>query len=111
MEPDQIDMMSEQELKLELRKLVKENITLRAKIKAHNSDYPESVYKLTEIEKLIYSYGQIDGDHHKTWVLDQIMRIIKGDKYDGWVDNYEHTDNQGKSCDEREYTWEVGIAP
>lgn len=24
------------------------------------------------------SYGQIDGDHHKAWVLDQIARILKG---------------------------------
>ena len=26
----------------------------------------------------IESYGQIDGDHHKLWVLDQIVRIMKG---------------------------------
>jgi hypothetical protein len=23
-------------------------------------------------------YGQIDGDHHKAWVLDQVARILKG---------------------------------
>lgn len=23
-------------------------------------------------------YGQIDGEHHKTWVLDQVARILKG---------------------------------
>lgn len=23
-------------------------------------------------------YGQIDGAHHKTWVLDQVARILKG---------------------------------
>lgn len=23
-------------------------------------------------------YGQIDGEHHKTWVLDQIARVLKG---------------------------------
>jgi hypothetical protein len=26
----------------------------------------------------IGSYGQIDGDHHKSWVLDQVARILKG---------------------------------
>jgi hypothetical protein len=26
----------------------------------------------------IESYGQIDGDHHKAWVLDQVARILKG---------------------------------
>lgn len=26
----------------------------------------------------IESYGQIDGDHHKTWVLDQAARVLMG---------------------------------
>ena len=26
----------------------------------------------------IGSYGQIDGGHHKLWVLDQVARILKG---------------------------------
>lgn len=26
----------------------------------------------------IECYGQIDGAHHKTWVLDQVARILKG---------------------------------
>ena len=26
----------------------------------------------------IGSYGQIDGAHHKLWVLDQVARILKG---------------------------------
>lgn len=26
----------------------------------------------------IESYGQIDGDHHKAWVLDQVARILHG---------------------------------
>lgn len=25
-------------------------------------------------------YGQIDGEHHKTWVLDQVARILNGTK-------------------------------
>ena len=24
----------------------------------------------------IFAYGQIDGDHHKSWVLDQVARIL-----------------------------------
>lgn len=28
----------------------------------------------------ISRYGQIDGEHHKTWVLDQVARILKGTK-------------------------------
>jgi len=26
----------------------------------------------------ISAYGQIDGSHHKQWVLDQVARILKG---------------------------------
>lgn len=26
----------------------------------------------------IERYGQIDGDHHKLWVMDQVVRILKG---------------------------------
>lgn len=26
----------------------------------------------------IHAYGQIDGSHHKTWVLDQVSRILQG---------------------------------
>jgi hypothetical protein len=26
----------------------------------------------------INMYGYIDGEHHKTWVLDQVARILKG---------------------------------
>jgi hypothetical protein len=28
----------------------------------------------------IQKYGSIDGDHHKTWVIDQIARIVNGTK-------------------------------
>jgi hypothetical protein len=28
--------------------------------------------------EFIGSYGQIDGSHHKTWVLDQVARILHG---------------------------------
>lgn len=30
--------------------------------------------------KFIEQYGQIDGAHHKAWVLDQVARILKGTK-------------------------------
>jgi len=41
----------------------------------------------------INAYGQIDGDHHKLWVLDQVVRILKGTKIiitiAKWDDGYE----------------------
>lgn len=57
---------------------------------------------------LAWDYGQIDGDHHKMWVIDQMVRIIFGDKekYKEWVNEYEKTDEYGDK-----YSWEIGIAP
>ncbi len=58
------------------------------------------------IMSLIAKYGQIPGDHHKAWVLDQIARIIMGVNYDDWVANM----RGGKEGDEM-YDYEIGIAP
>jgi len=86
----------------------------------------------------ISRYGQIDGDHHKAWVLDQVARILNGTpvvvkeahwvnegnshkeyrvwtaeepspEYKAWV-----TEMLGKydaENDEYEYAYEEGIAP
>lgn len=67
--------------------------------------------KLQSIEDLIYSYAQISGSHHKMWVLDQILRVVKGGEYEKWVEKYEYMDDEGVKQTEKEYTWDVGIAP
>ena len=67
--------------------------------------------KLKRIEKIIVSYSQTDGAHHKAWVFDQIMRIIKTVDYDKFVKEYEYRDVYGKKTDEKTYTWDEGIAP
>lgn len=82
--------------------------------------------------EFISRYGQIDGDHHKAWVLDQVARILKGTKvyvklavwlsgehdwrliveepsleYKLWVEEM-----KGEfDGDEYQYTYEEGIAP
>lgn len=78
----------------------------------------------------IFSYGQIDGDHHKQWVLDQVNRILNdtpiilkearwdngktelrfntgepSQKYLDWVENYK-VDEEGE-----EYYYDEGICP
>lgn len=63
-----------------------------------------------QIEKVLeiaFQYGQIDGDHHKTWVIDQIVRILTGEKYNEFVKEYETDEETG----EKEWTWKNGIAP
>jgi hypothetical protein len=79
-------------------------------------------------------YGQIDGSHHKQWILDQVARILLGTpvlvslakwdngdeeerfetadppsaEYLAWVDDHRGaTDEDG----EREYSYDEGIAP
>ena len=51
-------------------------------------EFPVDVSKHPEYSKwtpadwamvFIEKYSGIDGDHHKTWVFDQVARILKGD--------------------------------
>ena len=51
-------------------------------------------------------YGGIEGTHHKTWVIDQMVRTLTGVKYYQWV--REH--NEGKEGPDT-YEWDKGIAP
>lgn len=85
--------------------------------------YTPALWALLFTEK----YGQIDGDHHKAWVIDQCARILHGtpvivsiakwkggrfeyrfnlsepsSAYKAWVTEYE---------EEGEYEWDTGIAP
>lgn len=80
----------------------------------------------------IGSYGQIHGAHHKLWVLDQVVRILKGTpvivtlakwsngyqeyrhtlgeptaEYHAWVEMMLDRDEDG----EPQYAYDVGIAP
>jgi hypothetical protein len=48
------------------------------------------------------SYGQIEGDHHRAWVIDQMVRALLASGYDEFVKNY---------TKDGSYTWDVGIAP
>ena len=45
------------------------------------------------------------------WVLDQVIRIIKEDNYNDFVNAYEYTDRHGNPTEEKEYEWDIGIAP
>lgn len=75
----------------------------------------------------IESYGQIDGSHHKQWVLDQVARILKGTKiilkeakWDNGQSEYRVTlDEPSKKykdwvvdmLGDGEYDYDDGIAP
>lgn len=81
--------------------------------------------------KFIWMYGQIDGAHHKQWVIDQVTRILNNapvvvseDKFDDgqteyrfhagtsiqyeeWVKSYQGEFEDG----EYEYSYDEGISP
>ena len=54
---------------------------------------------------LAVKYGQKGGAHHKAWVIDQMVRVLAGDRYDELVK--EHSAGDGPAS----YTWDRGIAP
>lgn len=55
---------------------------------------------------VIHRYGGIDGDHHKTWVIDQVVRALTGDGYEQWV-----IEQRGGEDGPETYSWDVGIPP
>lgn len=62
--------------------------------------------KIKKALEIAFNYGSIDGDHHKMWVIDQMVRILTGRNYKQWVADY---------CDGEDgpdsYEWDEGIAP
>lgn len=63
------------------------------------------------IEKALdfaWQYGQIDGSHHKMWVIDQMVKALCGseEEYNKWVNEYEEPFESGDY-----YEWDTGIAP
>lgn len=57
---------------------------------------------------IAFKYGDTDGAHHKTWVIDQMVRrlLADPDAYAQWV--AEH--NKGEDGPDT-YEWDKGIAP
>lgn len=62
--------------------------------------------KIKEALNIAWSYGQIDGAHHKMWVIDQMVRVLCGNDYEKWIKAYE-TPFGGNDY----YKWDAGIAP
>lgn len=58
--------------------------------------------------ELAWSYGQIDGSHHRVWVIDQMVRALCGsdEEYTKWVQAYTAPLDDGDY-----YEWDTGIAP
>lgn len=57
--------------------------------------------RIDEALDLAFNDAQIDGAHHKAWVIDQMVRALTSDDYEQWVADYEKDG----------YEWDTGIAP
>lgn len=66
----------------------------------------ESEERIQVALDIAIQYGGIDGEHHKMWVIDQMVRALSGDTYNRLIVN---------ACDREDgpdtYDWDVGIAP
>ncbi len=62
--------------------------------------------KIGGVLLLIYCYVGIDGDHHKQWLIDKIVRTLTGEEYEAWIKVYENGEDGPQT-----YKWDVGIPP
>lgn len=62
--------------------------------------------RINKAIELAVRYGGFDGDHHKAWVIDQMVRVLAGERYEQIV---------REACEGEDgpdtYSWETGIAP
>lgn len=96
---------------------------------------------MAESLSLILNFSQIDGAHHKAWILDQVTRKLTGPNYQAFVDHHDlgevegldlkdpdalatarkiaegdyydgdFTDEEIERIEDSYYSWDEGIAP
>lgn len=64
------------------------------------------VERVQQAIDLAVRYGGIDGDHHKSWVIDQMVRALAGADYEAIV-----ADAKSGEDGPETYAWDEGIAP
>lgn len=71
-----------------------------------NISATEAAERMSTALGVAIMFGGIDGEHHKTWVIDQIVRALTGPDYDEVI---------RVACDGEDgpntYVWNTGIAP
>lgn len=72
--------------------------------KKTTSEEPEA--KIKEALRLALEFSGYDGDHHKAWAIDQMVRVLAGDYYSEFVALYEIGEDGPNT-----YKWDEGIAP
>lgn len=68
---------------------------------------PETVVERVELAvEVAVRYGGIEGDHHKNWVIDQVVRLLTGDHYPQIV-----AAARAGADGPDTHSWDTGIAP
>jgi len=62
--------------------------------------------RIIQALKIASDYSQYDGSHHKEWAIDQMVRALTGEDYDGFIAAY-----CGGEDGPDTYSWSEGIAP
>lgn len=62
--------------------------------------------KVQKAIELATQYGGIDGDHHKAWVIDQMVRVLAGERYDEVIREAKAGEDGPET-----YDWNEGVAP
>jgi hypothetical protein len=63
-------------------------------------------HRITSALTIAASYGQIDGEHHKEWAIDQMVRALLPNNYEDFVAKAKNGEDGPNT-----YEWKVGIAP
>jgi len=62
--------------------------------------------KIEDAVQIAFENGNIDGAHHKQWVIDQMVRALLGPEYKIWVERH----NANNTRDGYP-PWDTGVAP
>lgn len=63
--------------------------------------------RITSALDIAAEYGQTDGEHHKAWVIDRMVRALTGPDYDRWVSEWEEPEDP----DDWRSDWDEGTPP
>jgi hypothetical protein len=85
--------MSAQEWRAEAAKFLESARTYAAQVGDCRAAIDEAI-------AIAETRAMYDGQHHKQWVIDQMVRALLGEDYDAWVQGYR-----------LESEWDVGVAP
>ena len=75
-------------------------------IESLQSEADEKESRIQHAIGLAVQFGGVDGAHHKAWVIDRMVRVLAGDRYNEIVTEARNGDDGPQT-----YDWDCGVAP